>query len=68
MGKYDHIIAKQADIQYKILMAQIARANEADERNRLKRIELAVIVMRLDASEKMRVETLIEEDLDLSES
>ena len=61
MGKYDHIIAKQADIQYKILMAQIARANEADERNRLKRIELAVIVMRLDASERTRIESLIEE-------
>jgi len=68
MGKYDHIIAKQADIQYKIMMAQIARANEADERNRLKRIELAIAVMRLDASEKTRIEALIEEDLDLSES
>ncbi len=67
MGKYDHILTKVADVQYKILLATLAVANEGTERNRLKRIELAMKVIKLDPGEKMRVEVIIEEDLDLED-
>ena len=67
MGKYDHILTKTADVQYKILLATLAVANEGTETNRLKRIELAMKAIKLDSSEKMRIETYIEEDLDLED-
>jgi len=67
MGKYEHIMTKQSDVQYKIMMANIAVANELDEANRLKRIDLAVQIIKLDSAEKKRVEAEIAEDLDLTE-
>ncbi len=67
MAKYDHILAMQGDIQYKILYAELAEANELNERNRLLRIDLAIKIVKLNPEEKMRVEAEIQEDLYLEE-
>ena len=67
MGKYDHILTKQADIQYKLLFAELAVANEANEANRLKRIELAMKLVDLPATLKTRIEAELQEDLDLED-
>ncbi len=66
-GKYDHLLTKQADIQYRVMMTQIARANEAFEFNRLKRIELAMLYLKLTPQEKILVEAAIEEDVDFTD-
>ena len=68
MGKYDHIMVKTADVQYKVMLAQLATANELNERNRLLRIGLAIKIVKLSPEEKMRVEAEIQEDLYLEES
>ncbi len=68
MGKYDHIMAKSADVQYKVMMAQLANANEASERNRLARIAIAIKLANLDPAEKARIEIVIGEDLDLEDN
>lgn len=67
MAKYDHILTKVGDIQYKILYAALAEANELSERNRLLRIDLAIKIVKLNPEEKMRVEAEIQEDLYLEE-
>ncbi len=67
MGEYDGILAKQGDIQYKVLMARIADANEYHETNRLKRIELALKIISLPTSDKHLIEASIGEDLDLED-
>ena len=67
MVTYDHILVKQGDIQYKILMAEIAKANEIHERNRLKRIELAMKVISLPTSDVAQIEGQIGEDLNLED-
>ncbi len=67
MGKYDHILGKTADVQYKVLLADLAWANEASETNRLKRIELAMGLSMLDTTAKAKVETMIQEDVDLED-
>ncbi len=67
MGEYDGILAKQGDIQYKVLMARIADANENHEENRLKRIELALKIICLPTSDKHMIEAAIGEDLDLED-
>ncbi len=67
MGKYDSILGKVADVQYKILLATLANANEANERNRLHRMDLAIKALNLDPQQKMKVEVEIEEDFDLSD-
>ncbi len=66
-GKYDHLLTKQADIQYRVMMTQIALANEKTEENRLKRIELAMSYGKLTAAEKIQVEAAIEEDVDFTD-
>ncbi len=67
MGKYDHILGKTADVQYKVLLADLAWANEASEANRLKRIELAVVLSTLDNTVKSKIENMIQEDIDLED-
>lgn len=67
MAEYDHILAKQGDIQYKILMAKIAEANEYHEENRLKRIELAAKIVSLPVADRHLIEAAIGEDLDLED-
>ncbi len=67
MGKYDHILGKTADVQYKVLLADLAWANEASEANRLKRIELAVVLSTLDTTVKSKIENIIQEELDLED-
>ncbi len=67
MGEYTSILAKQGDIQYKVLMARIADANEHHETNRLKRIELAVKIICLPVADKHLIEATIGEDLDLED-
>ena len=66
-GRYDSILGKQADVQYKILMARIALANERYEQNRLERIKLAVECIKLDRAQINLIEALILEDFDLSD-
>ena len=67
MGKYDHILGRTADVQYKVLLADLAWANEASEANRLKRIELAVVLSKLDTAVKSKIENIIQEELDLED-
>ena len=67
MGKYDHIMTKQGDIQYKIMMADIALANEKSEENRLHRIKLALKISNLTTEDRRAIESLVEEDLDLTD-
>ncbi len=67
MAKYDHIMTQKGDIQYKVMMAQIATSNELNERNRLLRIDLAIKIVNLNPEQKMRVEAEIQEDLYLEE-
>lgn len=66
-GKYDHILGKTADIQYKVLLANLALANETSDLNELKRIELAIKIVKLDSGEKARVEAELGHDLDIFE-
>lgn len=67
-GKYDHILVKNADIQYKLMMAELAKANELAERNRLKRIELALQVIHLGTGEREKIEGELSEELDLADN
>ncbi len=66
-GKYDHLLTRVEEYRYKLLMARIAVANELTEKNRLKRIQLAIQMTKLTQQERMYVETAIEEDIDLTD-
>ncbi len=66
-GKYDHLLVKQADIQYRVMMTQIALANEKFEENRLRRIGLAMKYVKLTQQERIQVEAAIEEDVDFTD-
>lgn len=67
MGNYDHILGKNADVYYKTLITELAKANEMAERNRLKRIELAIKVVDLPKDKKDIIEAHLGEELDLSD-
>ncbi len=67
MGKYDSIMTKQADVQYKHMLALIASANEENERNHLLRIQLAIALLHMPAADLATIELAIGEDLDLTE-
>ncbi len=66
-GKYDHLLTRTEEFRYKLLMTNIALANEKTEENRLKRIELAIKLAKVTAQERMHIETSIEEDIDLTD-
>ncbi len=66
-GKYGHITRQNSDIQYKIMLANLAIANEDGERNRLLRYQLAMKLVQMSKSEITLVEKLVEEDIDLTD-
>lgn len=66
-GKYGHILRKNADVQHKILQATVALSNEDGERNRLLRIQLAMELIKMNEIDKIKVQDLIEEDIDLTD-
>lgn len=55
------------DIQYKVMMAQLALANEKYEENKIRRIEVAMRVANLNRDQRNAIEAVLEEDLDLSD-
>ena len=67
MGRYDNILKVNGDIQYKILYATIAVANEDNERNRLLRFRIALMMQKMSTSEISLAEKLVQEDFDLTD-
>ena len=67
MGRYDNILKVNGDIQYKILYATIAVANENNERNRLLRFRIALMMQKMSTSEISLAEKLVQEDFDLTD-
>ena len=67
IGKYGEIIKMPGDIQYKILVATIAVANEDGERNRLLRIQLGLELLKKNVSEKKLLEAMLQAEIDLTD-